>query len=62
MRAHADAWGAQQAPEIIWAVFLEGNIMNLQRISEFAENQEGKSFFWIKRLEWPSGLHPEVFA
>lgn len=45
MRAHADSRGAQQAPEMIWVIFLERNIMNLQRISEFAENQEGKHIF-----------------
>jgi len=36
--------------------------MNLQRISEFAENQEGKASLLAK---WPiraPSLHPEVFA
>ncbi len=36
--------------------------MNLQRISEFAENQEGKTFLLVKRLGRPPSLHPEVFA
>jgi hypothetical protein len=36
--------------------------MNLQRISEFAENQEGKTFLLVKWPGRPPSLHPEVFA
>ena len=46
MLAHAYTWGAQQAPIIFSAVFLGKYFMNLQRISEFAENQEGNAFFY----------------
>ena len=45
MLAHAYTRGAQQAPVIFLAVFLGKYFMNLQRISEFAENQEGNAFF-----------------
>jgi hypothetical protein len=40
--------GAQQAPLKRRVVSLEIDIMNLQRISDFAENQEGRSFFFNK--------------
>jgi hypothetical protein len=36
--------------------------MNLQRISEFAEIQEGNAFLLINYLKTPSSLHPEVFT
>ncbi|MEY3800112.1 MAG: hypothetical protein RLZZ406_1416, partial [Pseudomonadota bacterium] len=36
--------------------------MNLQRISEFAENQEGKASLLAKWPRKPPSLHPEVFA
>jgi Holliday junction resolvase len=36
--------------------------MNLQRISEFAENQEGKAFLLVKQPRRASRLHSEVFA
>jgi hypothetical protein len=36
--------------------------MNLQRISESAEIQEGKASIFVKCLERPPSLHPEVFA
>ncbi len=36
--------------------------MNLQRISEFTEIQEGKASIFVKYLERPPSLHPEVFA
>jgi len=36
--------------------------MNLQRISEFAEIQEGNAFLLIKYLKTPSNLHSEVFT
>jgi len=62
MRAHSHTWGAQQAPEIICAVFFDKQTMSLQRISEFAENQEGNAFFVTLRRGALSSLHPEVFA
>ena len=46
MLAHAYTWGAQRAPVIFLAVFLGKYFMNLQRISEFAENQEGNAIFY----------------
>ena len=36
--------------------------MNLQRISECAENQEGKQFLFHKGLGSLPSLHSEVFA
>ena len=36
--------------------------MNLQRISEFAENQEGKASLLAKWPRRAPSLHPEVFA
>ena len=36
--------------------------MNLQRISDFAENQGGRSLFFNKYLKKPEYLHAEVFA
>jgi hypothetical protein len=36
--------------------------MNLQRISEFAENQEGKASLLTKWPRRPPSLHSEVFA
>ena len=36
--------------------------MSLQRISEFAENQEGSAIFITLRRGALPGLHPEVFA
>ena len=36
--------------------------MNLQRISEFAENQEGNAIFITYADRFASDLHPEVFA
>jgi hypothetical protein len=36
--------------------------MNLQRISEFAENQEGKPSLLVKWPRRPPSLHPEVFT
>ncbi len=36
--------------------------MNLQRISEFTENQEGKASLLAKSPRSPPSLHPKVFA
>ncbi len=36
--------------------------MSLQRISEFAENQEGIKIFITYPGRPPAGLHSEVFA
>lgn len=37
--------------------------MSLQRISEFAENQEGEAIFIAKKVGSLAGrLHPEVFT
>ena len=36
--------------------------MNLQRISDFTENQGGISLFFDKYLKKPEYLHAEVFA
>jgi hypothetical protein len=46
MLAHAYTRGAQRAPVIFLAVFLGKYFMNLQRISEIAENQEGNAIFY----------------
>ena len=54
MLAHAYTRGAQRAPVIFLAVFLGKYFMNLQRISEFAENQEGNAiFYYLNGVEGP---------
>jgi hypothetical protein len=40
--------GVRSKPLKFWRYRFEGTFMNLQRISECAENQEGKAlFYWI---------------
>jgi hypothetical protein len=55
--------GVRSKPlQCFYLFYLELNFMNLQRISDFAENQGDRSFLFNKFQKSPEYLHAEVFT